>query len=86
MGFHFYFSVSSNLYAQANEMEIRGAGEASCILIQLSSVGRISLTLHRASAASSAEPSGGMRRGNYTCPPYMPHVFVLGQYLSLKLE
>lgn len=61
-------------------------GEASCILIQLSSVGRISLALHRASAASSAEPSGGRRRGNYTSPSYMPHAFVLGQYLSLKLE
>lgn len=54
-------------------------GEASCILIQLSGVGRISLTLRRASAASSAEPSGGMRHGNYMCPHYMPHAFVLGQ-------
>ena len=65
MGFHFYFSVSSNLYAQANEMEIRGAGESELHSNTAVKCGE-NLTLHGASAASSAETSGGMRRGNYT--------------------
>lgn len=58
-------------------------GGGSYVLIQQSSVGRSLLILHGAFAASSAEPGGDLRLGNYVCPPYMPHVFALCQYMSI---